>query len=61
VHAFGTRIPGARPSMLLDLLAGRHTEVSAISGSIGPLARELGLGAPVCETVTALVLARERG
>ena len=60
VKAFGERIPGARPSMLLDMLAGRRSEVGVIPGAIGPRARELGLRAPVCETVTALVLARER-
>jgi len=61
VHAFGTRIPGARPSMLQDVVARRPTEVAVISGAIGPRARAVGLRAPVCETVTALVQAREAG
>ena len=60
VRDFGSKITGARPSMLLDMLAGRRSEVSVINGSIPPLARELGLGAPVNETVTGLILARER-
>jgi 2-dehydropantoate 2-reductase len=59
VHAFGTRITAARPSMLQDIVARRRTEVGVISGAIGPRAREVGLRAPVCETVTALVEARE--
>jgi 2-dehydropantoate 2-reductase len=42
------------------MLAGRRSEVGVINGSIPPLARELGLPAPVNETVTALILARER-
>jgi 2-dehydropantoate 2-reductase len=60
VRDFGSKITGARPSMLLDMLAGRRSEVSVINGSIPPLARELGLSAPVNETVTGLILARER-
>jgi 2-dehydropantoate 2-reductase len=59
VRAFGEKIPGARPSMLLDLLAGRRCEVDVINGAIPALARELGLQAPVNETVTALVKAKE--
>jgi 2-dehydropantoate 2-reductase len=59
VRAFGERIPGARPSMLLDLLAGRRCEVDVINGAVPAAARELGLEAPVNETVTALVKAKE--
>ena len=58
VRAFGETIADARPSMLLDLLAGRPLEVDAINGAIGPAAREVGLAAPVNETVTALVKAK---
>jgi len=58
-RAFGARIPDARPSMLLDLLAGRRTEIDALNGAIPPLAQELGLSAPVNETVAALVRAKE--
>ena len=60
VRDFGSKITGARPSLLLDMLAGRRSEVGVINGSIPPLARELGLSAPVNETVTGLILARER-
>ncbi|HEY7380230.1 MAG TPA: 2-dehydropantoate 2-reductase [Gaiella sp.] len=59
VTAFGRRIPGARPSMLLDRLAGRRGEVDAINGAIPPRAASLGLEAPVNATVTALVKALE--
>lgn len=55
VYDFGRSIPGARPSMLLDLLAGRPSEVDVINGAIPPLAASLGLAAPVNSTVTALV------
>jgi 2-dehydropantoate 2-reductase len=60
VRDFGSKIPKARPSVLLDLLAGRKSEISVINGSIPRVARELGLAAPVNDTVTALVQAKER-
>jgi 2-dehydropantoate 2-reductase len=60
VRAFGEKIPGARPSMLLDLLAGRRCEIDVINGAVPPAARTVGLEAPTNETVTALVRARER-
>jgi len=55
VHDFGSRIPGARPSMLLDHLAGRRLEIDFINGAIPRVGREVGVAAPVNETVTALV------
>jgi 2-dehydropantoate 2-reductase len=58
VRAFGEKIAGARPSMLLDLLAGRPSEVDVINGAIPAAAREVGLAAPVNETVAALVRAK---
>jgi 2-dehydropantoate 2-reductase len=61
VRAFGERIPCARPSMLLDLVAGRPTEIDVINGAIPPEARRIGLTAPVNETVTALVKAKSSG
>lgn len=57
--AFGERIRDARPSMLLDRLAGRPTEIDAINGAIPPRAAALGLEAPVNATITALVKAGE--
>jgi 2-dehydropantoate 2-reductase len=56
-RAFGEKIRDARPSMLLDVLAGRPCEIDVINGAIPPAARELGLTAPVNEVVTALVRA----
>jgi 2-dehydropantoate 2-reductase len=61
VRAFGERIPCARPSMLLDIVAGRPTEIDVINGAIPPEARRIGLTAPVNETVTALVKAKSSG
>jgi 2-dehydropantoate 2-reductase len=57
--AFGERIRDARPSMLLDRLAGRPSEIDAINGAIPKRAAALGLAAPVNATITALVKAAE--
>ena len=57
-RAFGEKIPDARPSMLLDLLAGRPSEIDVINGASPPAAHDLGLAAPVNETVTGLVRAK---
>ncbi len=59
VRAFGAKIPGARPSMLLDHLARRSSEIDVINGAIPAAAREAGLEAPINETVAARVRARE--
>ena len=42
VRAFGMKIPNARPSMLLDHLAGRASEIDAINGAIPPAAQAVG-------------------
>ena len=57
---FGMKIPRARPSMLLDHLAGRMSEVDAINGAIPPAARAVGLDAPCNEAISGLVRAKER-
>jgi 2-dehydropantoate 2-reductase len=60
VRDFGSKIPKARPSVLLDLLAKRKSEIDVINGSIPRVAKEVGLAAPVNEAVTQLVRAKER-
>ena len=60
VRCFGTRIPHARPSMLLDHLAGRASEVDALNGAIPPAAVAVGLRAPLNEAISALVRGKER-
>lgn len=60
VREFGARIPKARPSVLLDLLLKKKSEIDVINGSIARVAKTLGMQAPVNETVTALVKAKER-
>jgi 2-dehydropantoate 2-reductase len=59
VRAFGEKIPGARPSMLLDHLAGRRSEIDVINGAVPRVGAEVGVPTPVNETVVALVRARE--
>ncbi len=59
IRRLGGKIPDARPSMLLDHLAGRPSEIEEINGSIPREAAKVGLTAPVNDTVAALVRARE--
>ncbi len=59
VRAFGSAIPNAHPSLLLDLRAARRTEIDFINGAIPRVGRTVGVAAPVNETVTALVRALE--
>jgi 2-dehydropantoate 2-reductase len=48
---FGAKIPNARPSVLLDLMARRKSEIDVINGAID---------GPVNQAITALVRAKER-
>ncbi len=59
VRAFGSKMPNARPSMLLDHLAGRPSEIDAINGMVPVAAAKAGLRAPYNEVVTAIVKSRE--
>jgi 2-dehydropantoate 2-reductase len=57
---FASKIPLSRPSVLLDLMAGRKSEIDVINGSIPRVGGGIGVAAPVNEAITALVHARER-
>ncbi len=59
VRDFGSRIPNARPSVLLDHMARRRSEIEVINGAIPPAARAVELTAPYNEAITALVKAKE--
>lgn len=61
VQRLGGKIPNARPSMLLDHLARRRSEIDVINGSIPRLGAKTGVPTPVNATVVALVKAREAG
>ncbi|HST24731.1 MAG TPA: 2-dehydropantoate 2-reductase [Gaiellaceae bacterium] len=58
VRDYGLAIAGARPSLLLDLLAGRPTEVEWINGSVPQRGATVGVPAPTNELITTLVLAK---
>jgi 2-dehydropantoate 2-reductase len=57
---FASKIPKARPSVLLDLMAKRRSEIDVINGSIPRVGKDVGVAAPVNEAVTGLVRALER-
>ena len=59
VRNLGSKIPRARPSMLLDAMAGRRGEVDAINGAISRLGAELGVPTPANDVVVKLIRARE--
>lgn len=59
VRKFGSRIPRARPSMLLDNLAGRPCEIDVINGAIPVEGQKVGVATPFNTVVSALVRARE--
>lgn len=60
VRGFGEKIPNATPSMLLDLLAGRASEIDVINGAIPREGRAVGVATPYNDVVSALVRAKER-
>jgi len=59
IRDFASGMPDAKPSVLLDLLAGRSSEVNVINGAVPQQAAKVGLEAPVNAALTALVQALE--
>jgi 2-dehydropantoate 2-reductase len=59
VTDFAATIPNSSPSMRLDQLARRRSEVDVINGQVVTLSRELGLEAPYNETLCAVLRRRE--
>jgi len=59
VSEFAATIPGASPSMRLDHLARRRSEVDVINGQVVERSHELGLTAPFNQTLCALLRHRE--
>jgi len=59
VTEFSATIPDASPSMRLDHLAGRRSEIDVINGQVVELSREAGYAAPYNETLCAVLRARE--
>jgi 2-dehydropantoate 2-reductase len=60
VRAFGSKIPNARPSMLLDHVNGRASEIEAINGAIVREGKLLGVDTPYNAVITALVAHQEQ-
>jgi 2-dehydropantoate 2-reductase len=60
VREFAGRMPNAKPSVLLDIEAGRLSEVSVINGAVPREAAKVHMQAPVNATLTGLVQALER-
>jgi 2-dehydropantoate 2-reductase len=61
VTDFASTIPNASPSMRLDHLARRPSEIDAINGQVVTLSQELGFEAPYNETLCAIVRHQEQG
>lgn len=59
VTEFASTIRGASPSMRLDHLAGRPSEVDVINGRVVDLSREHGFEAPYNQTLCAILRTRE--
>lgn len=59
VTDFAATIPNASPSMRLDHLARRPSELDVINGMVVTLSLELGLGAPYNEALCAILRHRE--
>ena len=61
VWDFGQKIPDARPSMLLDHLAGKRAEIDNINGAIPRDGAKFGIATPINSVVVALLKAKDSG
>jgi len=59
VSNFASKIPNAKPSMLLDHLAGKRCEVDVINGAVQREGKRVGVPTPVNDVVCALIRAKE--
>jgi 2-dehydropantoate 2-reductase len=59
VTEFAATIPHASPSMRLDHMARRPSEIDAINGQVVTLSHQLGLKAPYNESLCAVLRRRE--
>ena len=59
VSKFGTNLRNARPSMFLDHLANKRSEIMFINGRVPNLGREEGVHTTINATLNALILNRE--
>ena len=61
VTEFAGMVRKASPSMRLDHMAGRPSEIDFINGAIPPIGRACGIPTPVNDRLTQMVRAREAG
>ena len=59
VRDFGANMPDARPSMLLDHMAQRPSEIDGINGAVPMEAAKIGMTAPINALVSSLIRGRE--
>jgi len=59
VRDFGSKIPGSRPSLFLDHLNNRASEIDVINGAIPREAKAVGIATPFNDTIVALIKAKE--
>lgn len=59
VQKFAERMRKAKPSVLLDIEAGRRSEIEVINGAVQREAEQVGAVAPVNSIITALVQSLE--
>jgi 2-dehydropantoate 2-reductase len=59
VKAFGAAMPNARPSMLLDHMDERKSELDAINGMVPVMGQAMGIPTPYNTTLTAILRQRE--
>lgn len=59
VTEFGEKVGSARPSMLLDHIAQRGSEIDAINGMVPVVAAEVGASAPYNDALSRIVRKRE--
>ena len=59
VRDFGANMPDARPSMLLDHMAQRPSEIDGINGAVPTEAAKIGMTAPINALVSSLIRGRE--
>ncbi|MEM7671560.1 MAG: 2-dehydropantoate 2-reductase, partial [Pseudomonadota bacterium] len=59
LEAFADKVWNGRPSMLLDHLAGRRSEIDALNGFVPVKGAEADVPTPMNQTVAAVVRARE--
>jgi 2-dehydropantoate 2-reductase len=59
VATFGAGMPSARPSMLLDHMARRPSEIDAINAMVPVLGKELAIATPYNETLSAIIRQHE--